>query len=173
MSISVVKGKCVFPNMEQSRDKRFTITKPEIIEMKKLRKEGLSYDKIAELINRQTNVVKAYLQKDYSKKFAKYTGKCNKNRYKNDERFRTLQKQSVKENQNRRYKEDIEYRIYNSCRGRCAVLKKNYGSLEKYREYRLKLFKYEKDPLISREKYLELRRNLRKKYLKVLRRKKE
>jgi len=166
MSISVVKGKCVFPSVEKDKDKRITVTKQDIKEMKKLRKTGMSYDNIGIEMNRPKNVVKAYLIKNFSKKYTVYTSRCNTKRYKNDERFRTLLKQSVKENQRLRYKNDIEYRIYNACKEMgCSFLKKRYGSLEKYREYRLKCFQYEINPSISDSQYKELRRNLRRKYL--------
>lgn len=161
---SIVNGKCVYPTLDY--DKRVTVTENDIKKMKKLRKKGIAYHKIAEKLDRQVNVVKAYLVDGYSKQFYKYTSKVNKRRYDTDESYRQSIKESVRERQRKRYQNDVEYRIYLSCRRvGCKILKKRYGSLEKYREYKIKIFKLEKDPKISKDEYKIKRRELRKRYL--------
>lgn len=160
---SVVNGECVYP--EKDDDCRITVTEKDVKKMKDLRKRGLSYEKIGELINRQKNVVKAYLLKDYSKNFTKYVVKSNMKRYSTDKIFREQIKETVRKNQKKRYENDIEYRIYLACKKLgCKFVKERFGSLERYRKYRIKLFKLEKDPKINKQQYLEMRRVLRKRY---------
>jgi len=160
---SVMNGECVYPVKED--DRRITVTDKDIKKMKDLRRKGLSYDMIAELLKRQKNVVKSYLQEDFSKNFTRYVVKSNSKRYANDKKFRETIKKTVRKNQKKRYENDIEYRIYIACKKLgCKFVKERFGSLERYREYRIKLFKLEKDPKINKPKYLELRRELRKRY---------
>lgn len=165
MKSSIVNNECVYPRQDKEFDKRVTVTNDDVKEWKQLRKIGFSYGRIAKYAKRQTYLIRIYLIKGEKEKFGSYVKKSNDIKYKTDLEFRKHIKKLVAKNQKKKYEGNIEYRIYQSCHGRCDILKQKYGSLDKYREMRIKMFRYEKEnPGISREEKNKKNREIRRKY---------
>jgi len=156
----------VFPRKERDQDKRVTVTEKDIEQMKKLRKKGLTYEKIAEKLRRPRNLVRAYLIDGYSKQFSKYTSKSNSKRYKNDKKFREYMKNYERKIMKEKYQDNIEIRIYQACKVMgCDHVKRNYKSLDRYRKMRIEMFEFEiKNPSISRADFNEKIHQIRNKY---------
>lgn len=164
---AIVNNKCVYPRVEKDQDRRRTVSKEDIKEIKELRKKGIAYHKIAKITKRPTVLVKSYLIPGYKEQFAKYTKKHNNNRYKTDPKFRKKLKEQVAVKMIEKYRNNVEFRIYQSCRSiGCKNVIANYGSLERFRKMKIEMFNFEKNnPKIPkdilREKIFEIRKKYR------------
>lgn len=145
-------------------DKRKSVTELMIHKMKNLRKIGKSYREIGERVGVCENTVKRYVQPGYAEKCRKWLRPHNLNRYRKDPKYKQKIKDTMKKRMKERYSSDVELRFYQSCCStRIDRIKKNWGTLENYKNYFMELDAF-KQKTISFDALKIKKAKLKKKY---------
>ena len=156
-----IHGKLSYPKLEKNQ--RINVTNDEISYWKKLRREGMSIKKISDMANRDKTVV-VYHITPYGKSMHKKGSK----RYMEktyEKRWKQYYREKNKLHQRERYKNDLDYRIYQTLsKHGFDGLKKKYGTFQNYYNYRKALFEKEKEPSITKEKLKTIVQVLRMKF---------